>query len=130
MALITFAPGSQAKSADVNSNFAYLLSLVSASGALVPQVVNATPAVIPAAQSTFAAVQSGIPTAIVLPAASGNQGQRAIIKDSLGVAALHPITITSGGGNIEGGASLVINNSYGSVTLISDGTRWSLIAST
>ncbi len=46
------------------------------------------------------------------------------IKDSVGSAAANNITITPAAGNIDGAASYVINNNYGSVDVVYSGTQW------
>jgi hypothetical protein len=62
----------------------------------------------------------------ITPLASPNTGQRHIIKDSVGSAAANNITITPSGKNIDGAASYVITTNYGSVTIIYNGSEWSV----
>lgn len=46
------------------------------------------------------------------------------IKDNTGSAAANNITITPAAGNIDGSASYVINNNYGAIDLVYNGTQW------
>ncbi len=54
-------------------------------------------------------------------------GTQFIIKDATGNAAANNITISPAAGNIDGSASYVINNNYGSITVIYSGTQWNII---
>lgn len=67
---------------------------------------------------------SGGAIAITLPAATN--GRILQIKDSTGSAATNNITVTPASGLIDGAASKVISNNYGSLELVSDGTNWFL----
>lgn len=51
-------------------------------------------------------------------------GQMFIIKDSSGTAVLNNLTISGGGVNIDGLASIVINLNFGARFLVSDGSNW------
>lgn len=61
------------------------------------------------------------------PMGSPATGQMYVIKDSVGSAAANNITITPTGKNIDGAASSTINLNYGSVTIVYNGTEWSII---
>lgn len=63
----------------------------------------------------------------IIPLASPTTGQKFIIKDSVGTAATFNITVTPSGKNIDGQASYVINTNYGSMTIIYNGTEWSVV---
>ena len=63
----------------------------------------------------------------ITPLASPVTGQKHIIKDSVGSAASNNITITPSGKNIDGAASATINIAYGSVTIIYNGSEWSIV---
>lgn len=63
----------------------------------------------------------------ITPLASPATGQKHVIKDSVGSAASNNITITPSGKNIDGSASSTININYGSVTIVFNGTEWSII---
>lgn len=63
----------------------------------------------------------------IIPMASPTAGQKHIIKDSVGTAAANNITITPSGKNIDGAASSTMNVNYGSVTIVYNGTEWSII---
>ncbi len=49
------------------------------------------------------------------------------IKDSVGSAAANNITITPAAGNIDGAASKTIASNYGSMTIVYNGTEWSIV---
>lgn len=61
----------------------------------------------------------------ITPLAAPVTGTTYRIKDSVGSAAANNITITPSGKNIDGAASYVINNAYGSVDIVYNGTEWS-----
>ena len=63
----------------------------------------------------------------ITPLASPVTGQKHIIKDSVGSAASNNITITPSGKNIDGAASSTINIAYGSVTIVYNGSEWSIV---
>lgn len=60
----------------------------------------------------------------IIPMAAPATGQTYRIKDNVGSAAANNITITPSGNNIDGAASYVINNNYGSVDIVYNGTQW------
>lgn len=54
-------------------------------------------------------------------------GQKHIIKDNSGSASgTNTITLTPAAGNIDGSATYVINVSYGSATIVYNGTQWNV----
>jgi hypothetical protein len=63
----------------------------------------------------------------IVPMGSPATGQSYIIKDNVGSAATNNITITPSGKNIDGAASATINTNYGSLTIVYNGTEWSII---
>jgi len=63
----------------------------------------------------------------ITPLASPTTGQQHIIKDTVGSAAANNITVTPSGKNIDGAASYVINSNYASITIVYNGTEWSVI---
>ncbi len=63
----------------------------------------------------------------ITPLASPTTGQKHIIKDTVGSAAANNITVTPSGKNIDGSASHVITTNYGSITIIYNGTEWSIV---
>jgi hypothetical protein len=64
-------------------------------------------------------------TIIYLPSAVGHAGKEFIIADETGLSAKEPILIRTTSPNIINGDSYVlITNSYGAKTVISDGTNW------
>ncbi len=63
----------------------------------------------------------------IIPLASPTTGQKHVIKDSVGSASANNITITPSGKNIDGAASRTIASNYGSVTIVYNGTEWSII---
>jgi hypothetical protein len=68
-------------------------------------------------------------TALALPAGSGLTTNRVfIIKDESGAANTNNITITPNGTNtIDGQASVTIAINYGSLSLLWQGSRWSIV---
>jgi len=60
----------------------------------------------------------------IVPLAAPVTGTTYRIKDSVGSAAANNITITPSGKNIDGVASYVINNAYGAVDIVYNGTEW------
>jgi len=60
----------------------------------------------------------------ITPLASPLTGQTYRIKDNVGSAGANNITITPSGKNIDGVASYVIANNYGSVDICYNGTQW------
>lgn len=65
------------------------------------------------------------PVTITLP--TGILGAVYIIKDCSGDAATNPITIQGTGGELVDGSVGTINTPYGSVSLIFNGTDWSIV---
>lgn len=63
----------------------------------------------------------------IVPRASPATGQKHIIKDSVGSAGTNNITVTPSGKNIEGQASFIMNINYQSITIVYNGTEWSVI---
>ena len=59
--------------------------------------------------------------------ASPETGRTYRIKDITGSAAANNITITPAAGNIDGGATFVINTNYGSADVCYNGTSWSVL---
>lgn len=62
----------------------------------------------------------------IIPRAGPLSGEKYVIKDSTGTAAAFNITVTPSGKNIDGAASFVINTNRGSITIIYNGTEWSV----
>jgi hypothetical protein len=60
----------------------------------------------------------------IIPMVGPATGQTYRIKDNVGSAAANNITITPSGNNIDGAASYVINNNYGSIDIVYNGTQW------
>ena len=68
---------------------------------------------------------SGGAIAVVLPTAASSANRVIRVVDASGSAASNNVTITvSGGGNISGSASYVINSAYGAVGLMTNGSTW------
>jgi hypothetical protein len=63
----------------------------------------------------------------ITPLAAPVTGTMYIIKDSVGSAASNNITITPSGQNIDGAASALINTNYGSMSIVYNGTEWSIV---
>lgn len=104
---------------------------ISSSGVigLAVRVAVATPITVSATTDEVISVQvpGPVPVAVNLPA--GVLGQVFTIKDGLGLASNpNSITITPAGADtIDGAATATINSTYGSLTLVFDGTQWILI---
>ncbi len=62
----------------------------------------------------------------IVPLGSPTTGQMYRIKDNVGSAALNNITITPSGKNIDGSASVLIQNNYGSIDIVYNGTQWNV----
>jgi hypothetical protein len=73
----------------------------------------------------FLCVLTNGPVTITLPA--GILGTVYIVKDCFGDAANNPITIQGTGGQLVDGSTATINADYGSITLIFEGTDWSIV---
>jgi hypothetical protein len=72
-------------------------------------------------------ITSGGGITITLPS-SAHAGDAYDIKDTVGGAATHSITVVgSGGTSIDGSSTYVISVAYGSVTLVFTGTVWSVL---
>ena len=69
---------------------------------------------------TYLAVLGGYTVTLSGP----EKARKIIIKDEAGSAGTSPITVV---GTIDGTADYTINTSYGSLTLISDGSNWFVI---
>lgn len=63
----------------------------------------------------------------ITPMGSPTTGRIYIIKDNVGSAATNNITITPSGKNIDGAASTTVNIGYGAVTIVYNGTEWSIV---
>jgi hypothetical protein len=63
----------------------------------------------------------------IVPLANPTKGQMHRIKDSAGLAATFPITVTPSGKNIDGLASRTINSNYGSIDILYSGTEWLIL---
>lgn len=63
----------------------------------------------------------------ITPMSSPIKGQTYRIKDNVGSAATHNITITPSGKNIDGGASATISTNYGFADIVFNGTQWNVI---
>ncbi len=63
----------------------------------------------------------------IVPLGSPTTGQMYRIKDNVGSAALNNITITPSGKNIDGSASVLIQNNYGSIDIVYNGTQWNVL---
>lgn len=90
-------------------------------------VATATPVAVAATnQVVITKMAAASAVAVNLPAAPVS-GQTHTIKDGKGDAAANNVTITPAAGNIDGAANYVLTQNYESVTLIYNGTEWSVI---
>ena len=69
--------------------------------------------------------QSG-PINITMPA-SPSTGAEFIVKDANGNAGTNNITILGNGHNVDGASSFVMTSNYESITLIYNGSKWSIV---
>jgi hypothetical protein len=67
--------------------------------------------------------ETGSATTVTLPA-SPTVGEVVTVKDGKGDAATNNVTVAGNGKNIDGAASYVLNNNYGAVSLVYNGTQW------
>jgi len=89
-------------------------------------VTNVTTATYTAlATDYFLCVDVAAPVTITLP--TGILGTVYIVKDCDGDAVTNPITIQGTGGELVDGATATINTPYGSISLIFNGTEWSIV---
>lgn len=104
-------------------------------GPIGPQGDPGNPGLVPTTQVTttpytatladyFLAVNVPNPSSIVLPASP--TGTVFVVKDVSGSASTNSIIITAST-NIDGLVSALINTDYGSITLIFNGTEWSIV---
>jgi len=59
--------------------------------------------------------------------ASPTLGKTYIIKDYIGSASINNITVQGNGANIDGASSYLMNSNYSSITVIYNGTAWSIV---
>ena len=65
--------------------------------------------------------------AVTLTLPTGKLGVVYIIKDCSGDAGINPITIIGSGGQVVDGSSATINSPYGSISVIFNGSEWSVV---
>ena len=65
--------------------------------------------------------------AVTLNLPTGKLGTVYIMKDCSGNADVNPITINGSGGQLVDGSSATINTPFGSVSLIFNGSEWSIV---
>ena len=92
---------------------------------LVPVTDVATPTYTALSTDYFLCVLTNGLVTITLPA--GILGTVYIVKDCFGDAANNPITIQGTGGELVDGSTATINANFGSITVIFDGTEWSIV---
>ena len=82
----------------------------------------------PAGKTVFGST-AGAPRYIELPApAAADAASQYVVKDAANNAATHNITVTaSGGANIDSGTSADISSNGGSLSFVTDGTKWLII---
>lgn len=95
--------------------------------AIVSTVVTETAAyAVAATDEIILANASGAAFAVTLPAANAQTGRRVTVKkiDS----SANAVTVASGGGTIDGAASVALGSQNEAVEVISDGTNWWVIS--
>lgn len=65
--------------------------------------------------------------AVTLTLPTGKLGTVYVIKDCSGNADVNPITINGSGGELVDGSSATINTPFGSISLIFNGSEWSIV---
>jgi hypothetical protein len=104
---------------------------ISSNGVIVNavRVAVATPVTVSATTDDVISIQVPGPVPVTVNLPAGTTGKTFTIKDGLGLASNpNPITITPAGADIiDGAANATITASYGSLTLVFDGTQWILI---
>jgi hypothetical protein len=84
-----------------------------------------TPTYTALATDYFLCVDVAAPVTITLP--TGILGTVYVVKDCDGDANTNPITINGTGGQLVDGSTATINSPYGSISLIFNGTEWSIV---
>ena len=89
---------------------------------------SGTPFAWPAGKTVFGST-AGAPRYIELPApAAADAASQYVVKDAANNAATHNITVTaSGGANIDAGTSAVIAANGGSLSFVTDGSKWLIV---
>ncbi len=77
-------------------------------------------------QDYLVCMNTAAPRSVTLDAAP-KKGIKVIIKDKTGTAAAFNITVDGNGKNIDGAATYIINSNYASISLIYNGTSWSVV---
>ena len=92
------------------------------------RIATATPVSV-ASTDNLISIQVPGPVAVAVQlAASPATGDTITVKDGLGLASIAtPITITPNTGTIDGAVNATINASYGSLTMVYDGTQWLIV---
>lgn len=99
------------------------LNTFASGGLLLKQITdaNATIANLTTTSQILFSTNTGART---LSIASANAGQVFWVKDAAGTAAAAPITITPASGTIDNAANYTINQNFGSVIIVRDGTNY------
>lgn len=130
-----FAPVASPVSGDGGVDTAFSSSIINVGSGTINTFSGVIPATVVTTSPFFATTSNVfigvnniglVPFSVVLPA-NPVTGQTFIVKDVSGTAELFPITITAIGHTIDGSPSATINTNYGSVTLVFNGTDWSIV---
>lgn len=91
-----------------------------------PTLVSSSPTNLSETDEFVAVLLTAAPITVNLPAAP-TSGTALIIKDVNGLAATHNITIDGNGANIDGAATQSMSSNFESVSVVFNGTVWSII---
>lgn len=98
-----------------------------ASGRVVKLTETAIDYTVLTSDDIVGVTSTATPRAITLPNAAGITGQRFTVKDEGGNALINNITVSTGGGNIDGAATAVIASNYSALTFYSNGTNYFIV---
>jgi hypothetical protein len=91
----------------------------------VPVTLINQPTYTPTADEYFLGMVYNGATTVTLP--SSALGKVYVIKDSAGNSNTNPITINASSSTIDGLTSYILNNDWGSISLIYNGIEWNVI---
>ena len=118
---------------DINGNLKVVivatLTAISQGLNINPRVVTSAGAVTLVSTDYCVIIKKTIGAATTIDLPANILGETFVIVDGKGDAAANNITIAPASGTINGGATYIINNNYGSITLLGDGgTNWLITA--
>lgn len=120
------AVGLEIYNTDTYQNETYNGSSWMSTSSYIPRVSTATSYIASVANYYIGVTDTSLAPTITLPAAATvGAGKVLVIKDESGGAGTNNITIDGNGSEtVDGGLTFAINNNYGSVNLMCDGSNW------